>query len=530
MTNSVSNRVHAPAGEETVSTKDWIAVIGSAVGAFMAVLDIQITNSSLPNIQGALGAGVDEGSWISTAYLIAEIVTIPLTAYLSRVFSVKRYVLVNAVLFLIFSVACAFSWDLGSMIAFRAAQGFTGGTLIPMSFNIILSHLPPSKQPIGLAIFSITAVFAPAIGPAIGGYLTDNFGWEYIFYLNVIPGILLVALLSYALELEPMQLGLLKKGDWFGILSMAVGLGNLEYVLEEGQRKDWFGSDLIRNSAILAAIGLTIFLIIEFTRKEPLLNLRLLARRNFGLGSLANIALGFALYGSVYLLPLYLSTVQGYSAWQIGQVLIWSGLPQLPITPFVPKLMEKIDGRILMIFGLIVYGLSCLMNAFMSHDYSGPQLTISMIVRAIGTPFIFVPLSVVTTAGIEREQAGSGSALFNMLRNLGGSIGIAACSTFVTQREQFHSTRVGESVTRYSAETRQAQNSIASLLRHRGDSTYVAQVQAQKVLDSMVRREANVMAYNDAFLLVAIVLFSATIGSFFLKKPASRDLAEVHLE
>ncbi len=518
MTASISSKAPAQNAEAPVSSKDWLAVIGACIGAFMAVLDIQITNSSLPNIQGALGAGVDEGSWISTAYLIAEIVTIPLTAYLSLVFSVKKYIVTNAVLFIIFSVACAFAWDLGSMIIFRAAQGFTGGTLIPMAFNIILSRLPPSKQPIGLAIFSITAVFAPAIGPAIGGFLTDNYGWQYIFYLNVAPGILLALLLSYALEPTPMRFDLIKEGDWFGIVFMAIGLSNLEYVLEEGQRKDWFGSDLIRNSAIIACICLTIFIIIELKKQKPLLNLRLLARRNFGLGSAANIALGFALYGSVYVIPVYLAVVQLYSAWQIGQVLIWSGLPQLAIVPFIPRLLQKVDARIMMVFGLLMYAGSCLLNAFMTHDYAGPQLTFSMIVRALGLPFIFVPLSIVTTAGIEKEQAASGSALFNMLRNLGGSIGIAACSTFVTQREQFHSSRIGESVTVYANQTRVAERQIASYLRHRGDSTPVATIQATKVLDDSIRREANVMAFNDTFLLLAIVLILGCFGVMFLRK------------
>jgi len=528
MSASIGAKPQAQSNEGQVSTKSWIAVIGSCIGAFMAVLDIQITNSSLPNIQGALGAGVDEGSWISTAYLIAEIITIPLTAFLSRVFSVRRYVLVNAVLFVIFSVGCAFAQDLGSMILFRAAQGFTGGTLIPMAFNIILSVLPKSKQAIGLAIFSITAVFAPAIGPAIGGYLTDNFGWQYIFYLNVIPGIILLALLSYSIEPSPMQLDLLKGGDWFGIVFMAIGLGNLEYVLEEGQRKDWFGSDLIRNSAVIAAIFLTIFFFIEFRRKNPLLTLRLFGRRNFGLGSVANFALGFALYATIYLIPLYLSTTQSYSASQIGGVLIWSGLPQLVIMPFVPKLMEKVDARILIIFGLIVYGASCLMNAFMSHDSAGPQLTLAMFVQAVGTPFIFVPLSAVTTAELSKEEAASGSALFNMVRNLGGSVGIAGCSTFVTQREQLHSIRIGETVTSYTLQTQHAEANISSMLRHKGDTAYSAQAQAVGVIDNLVRREANVMAYNDAFLLLAVVMFAACFGAIFLKK--SQENSEVTAE
>jgi DHA2 family multidrug resistance protein len=279
--------------EAKPTLKCWIAVCGSLLGAFMAVLDIQITNSSLKDIQGALAATPDEGAWISTSYLVAEIIVIPLTAWLSRVFSVRRYMLINAALFLIFSVLCAFAWDLTSMILFRALQGFTGGVLIPMAFTIILTTLPPSRQPMGLAMFAVTATFAPSIGPAIGGWLTDNFGWEYIFYLNVVPGAVLIGAVWYAIAPQPLQLNLLQGGDYWGILTMAVGLGAFTVFLEEGNRKDWFGDPMIRNCAVAAAVGLTAFVVIEFTRRNPLLNLRLFARRNFGFGSLVNFILGF---------------------------------------------------------------------------------------------------------------------------------------------------------------------------------------------------------------------------------------------
>jgi len=221
-----------------VPLKSWIAVMGAMLGAFMAVLDIQITNASLKDIQAALGATLEEGSWISTAYLVAEIVVIPLSGWLARVFSIRRYLVVNAALFIFFSICCAWAWNLPSMIVFRALQGFTGDILIPMAFTIILTTLPPAKQLIGIAMFAITAVFAPAIGPTVGGWLTENFSWQYIFYLNLIPGLLLVSAVWYRLDPQPLQLRLLKQGDWWGIISMAIGLSSLQVVLEEGNRKD----------------------------------------------------------------------------------------------------------------------------------------------------------------------------------------------------------------------------------------------------------------------------------------------------
>jgi MFS transporter, DHA2 family, multidrug resistance protein len=320
-TAAIKNPMHNPPPDR-VSRKTWIGLMGAMLGAFMAVLDIQITNSSLAEIQAALGATLEEGSWISTAYLVAEVVVIPLTGWLAQVFSIRRYLLVNTVLFIFFSICCAWAVNLPMMIVFRALQGFTGGVLIPMAFTIVLTTLPPAKQPIGMALFSITATFAPSIGPTLGGWLTEHWGWQYNFYLNVIPGILMVGLIAYAIPAKPMQLNLLKQGDWWGIISMAVGLGSLEVFLEEGNRKDWFGSEEITQLAVVAFVFLSAFLWIELTRRRPFINLRLLLRRNFGIGSIAGLTLGLGLYGSVYILPLYLSRIQDYTAMQIGEVIM----------------------------------------------------------------------------------------------------------------------------------------------------------------------------------------------------------------
>jgi DHA2 family multidrug resistance protein len=246
------------AAASPVPARTWIAVIGSTLGAFMAVLNIQIVNASLADIQGAIGAGIDDGGWISTAYLVAEIVVIPLSAWLARVFSVRVYLLTNAVLFLAFSAACALAQNLGQMIVLRAFQGFTGGVLIPMAFTLIITLLPAAKQPIGLALFALSATFAPAIGPTIGGYLTENWGWEYIFYVNLVPGAVMLGMLWFSLQPAPMQFGLLRNGDWGGIATMAIGLSALQTVLEEGNKDDWFGSTFILRLSIIAAVALSL--------------------------------------------------------------------------------------------------------------------------------------------------------------------------------------------------------------------------------------------------------------------------------
>src|SRR3979490_3106205 len=233
----------APKAEPTISAKTWIAVIGATLGAFMAVLNIQIVNASLADIQGAIGAGIDDGGWISTSYLIAEIVVIPLSGWLATVFSIRRYLLTNAILFLVLSMACAFAQDLPQMIVLRAIQGFSGGVLIPMAFTLIITLLPKAKQSVGLALFALSATFAPAIGPTIGGYLTENWGWQYIFYVNLVPGALMIGMLWFSLESRPMKLALLREGDWPGVITMAIGLSALQTVLEEGNKAHRFGSD-----------------------------------------------------------------------------------------------------------------------------------------------------------------------------------------------------------------------------------------------------------------------------------------------
>src|SRR3982075_422842 len=306
---SVSKPPTSQAGSDSAATAPnrasvttWIAVIAAMIGSFMAILNIQITNASLLNIEGGIGTGVDNGSWISTSYLIGEIVVIPMTDFLSRVFSFRRYMLASASLFAVFSVACAFTHDLPSMIAMRGLQGFSGGVLIPMAFTLVLTKLPKPQQPIGLAVFALSVTFAPAIGPTIGGYLTENYGWQTIFFVNVLPTIVMVTALYLTLERQPMQLKLLREGDWAGIATMAIGLSAFQTVLEEGNKDDWFSSPFILRLAAIAAVSLSLFVWIELTTAKPLIRLRLLARRNFGFGTIAVTLVGFALFGSVHIL------------------------------------------------------------------------------------------------------------------------------------------------------------------------------------------------------------------------------------
>jgi MFS transporter, DHA2 family, multidrug resistance protein len=509
-----------PPPEKKVSCRNWLALSGVMLGAFMAVLDIQITNSSLNDISGALGSSIEEGSWISTAYLVAEIVAIGISGIMAEIFSLKRYLIFSAVGFLIFSVLCAFSTDLSMMILFRACQGITGGALIPLAFNVILTLLPPSKQPIGMALFGMTATFGPSIGPTIGGWLTDNYGWQWIFFINVVPGLVMLAIVWFCLEADPMDISKLHGLDYFGISTMAIGLGSLEYVLEEGERKDWFGNPIITRFAWIAGIFITLFLVRELTARKPFLNLGVFRHRNFAFASLIMTCLGLGLYGTVYLVPLYLAQVQHYSALEIGETLMWVGIPQLFIIPLMPKLMRLIDVRVLVGFGLLLFGGSCLMNSYMDSNFAMDQFRVSNIVRAVGQPLIMIPLLSMATVGIPKQQAGSASAIFNMMRNLGGSIGIAMLSTLVTRRDNFHSVRIGESVTSLTPMVAARISSLDSMLLGKGLDPTTAHGTALTILNGEVHTQSLIMAYSDSFFIVGLILFTSCGALIFLPKPA----------
>jgi DHA2 family multidrug resistance protein len=519
----------APGPATAVSAKTWLAVFGATLGAFMAVLNIQIVNASLADIQGAIGAGIDDGGWISTSYLIAEIIVIPLSGWLAQVFSIRVYLLTNAALFLVFSAACALAQDLPQMIVLRAIQGFCGGVLIPMAFTLIITLLPKAKQSVGLALFAVSATFAPAIGPTIGGYLTENWGWQYIFYVNLAPGALMLGMLWFSLESKPMKLSLLREGDWPGIATMAIGLGALQTVLEEGNKDDWFGSTFIVRLSVIAVIALALFFWVELTSQKPLLNLRLLGRRNFGFGVLANFLMGVALYGSVFILPQYLARIQGYNSEQIGMVLAWTGLPQLVLIPLVPRLMKRFDARLIIGIGFALFAASNFMNIYMTKDYGSDQLFWPNVVRAIGQALAFAPLSAVATAGIEPENAGSASGLFNMMRNLGGAVGIAVLQTFLTKREQYHSNVLTPSVSLFEQATRTRIEQLTQYFVNHGisDPTDAAH-RAFVAIGGVVQKQAFILAFSDTFYLMGAALIVALFASLMLRKPGHLDAGGAH--
>jgi len=508
--------------ESAVSARTWIAISAAILGVFMAILDIQVTNASLREIRGSLSATQEEGSWMTTSYLAAEVVVIPLSAFFVRVFGARAYMLGNTALFLVFSTLCGYAWNLPSMIAFRALQGFTGGALIPTAMTLILTRLPPSKRTVGLAWLMLSSTMAPAFGPTLGGILTNFYGWPSIFFINWIPGVLMLAGLAYGLSRESMQLKLLREADWPAIGSMMIGLGSLIVFLEEGNSKDWFASDFIRVCLILAVAGITAWVAILLLRGKPFINLTLFARRTFGASSLVGAAAGMGLYGSTFVLPLFLSEIAGYNSLQIGEVIMWMGLPQIVMMPVAAKLSKRYDNRLICSAGLLLFAASCFLNAGMDATTGRDQLILSQVLRALGQPLILLTLSNFAIHRIEAAKLSSASGLYNMARILGGAVGTAVLATAITTREHFHSARIGESVSAFSGEV---QARLAQwtdhFIAHAGDPVAAGQ-QALAALDRVVRREAYVMAYNDCFFMLGCLL----LGSIAVMWLADRVVAE----
>ncbi len=519
-----------PANAE-VTLRDWIAVGGGILGAFMAILDIQITNASLAEIGGAIGATPAEGSWMSTGYLMAEIIIIPLSGWLSRVFGLRRFLSVNSALFVGFSILCAMSTSLPEMILFRAGQGFTGGVLIPTAITIVRSRLPPAKQPVGVALFGMVATFAPAIGPTAGGWLTENLSWHYIFYLNVAPGLLAIALQLYALDPERMQLGELKQGDWLGIFSMAIGLSSLTFVLEEGQREEWFGSNLIVAGTIAAVLGIAVFLIAELTTERPFINLRLFANPAVGGSGILMAVFGATAFGSVYLIPAYLAQIQGYNAQQIGEVVMWSGIPQLFLLPLMPFLMRKVDPRLLVAFGLLMFAGSCFINVDMSPDTAMDQLIFPQLLRAAGQPLATIPLTQLSVVGLSRRDTADSAGITSVMRNLGASIGIAMLSTVVQIREEVHFSAIAEALTENSIRVQDRLHALTGLFLSKGAALDTATQRGLSVLAQQVRLNASVMAYADSFWMLGVGILVSMLAILILRKPqpgVAAAMADAH--
>lgn len=508
----------APEGKADITA--WLAVAGGSLGALMATLDVSIVNSALPTIQGEIGASGAEGTWVSTAYLVAEIVIIPLTAWLQRLLGLRNLLLIATVLFTAFSVLCGVAGDLTTMIIGRTGQGFSGGALIPTAMTIIATRLPRSQQPIGTALFGVTAILGPVIGPLVGGYLTEAFSWHYAFFLNLPVGAALLMLLTLGLPHERPSLKEFAEADWMGIVGLALGLAGLTVMLEEGQREQWFESRLILALAVMTACGAALVAAGQIAAKRPVIKLSLLVDRQFGAVAGMGFVMGMVIYGSSYMIPQFLALIADYDALQSGVIVLLAGLPSLILMPFVPLMIQRLDIRLAVGVGLGVMALSCWLDTGLTAESNGAAFVTSQLMRGVGTILGFLFLNQAAISSVSRQDAGDAAGLFAAIRNIGGSMALAGIATIQDQRLWLHARRLEESL---SANAGAVQDYVAALTSATGGPQA-----AIMTLGRQLQREALVMTFNDLFFILAWGIAVALPLVFFLRPLPKGAAAPMH--
>jgi DHA2 family multidrug resistance protein len=508
-----------PPNEPNATITDWIAVIGGALGALMATLDISITNSALPQIQGSIGATGTEGTWISTGYLMSEIVMIPLTAWLTRVFGLRAFLLSNTILFTLFSIMCGFSHSLTQMIIGRIGQGFTGGAMIPTAQTIVRTRLPRHQMPIGMTLFGLIVLLGPLLGPVLGGWLAENIDWSWCFFVNLPVGLALMLLLYVGLPKSKPDWHQFVNADWVGIVGLAVGLSSLTVVLENGQRENWFDSRMIVWLSVLAALGIGTLIAGQFFVKKPAVRLNLLANPSYASVILIVFTIGAGLYGISFLLPQFLSGISGYNAEQSGGIMLVSGLPAFLMMPLLPRMLGRIDARVMVIAGLLCFAVSCMLDISLTADSVGHDFYASQFIRGIGQMLAMMPLNQVSMSAVSREEAGDAAGLYNMARNLGGSVGLALLGVYIDRRNAFHDDHIRESVTANSmiGQDHIAATSAGFLAQH-ADAA-MAHQQALMQMAGEVQRQASVITFSETFYVLGIALLLCIPLTLFLKKP-----------
>lgn len=500
-----------------VTTERMIAFMAMVFGMFMAILDIQIVSASLSEIQAGLSASADEIPWVQTSYLIAEVIMIPLSGYLSRAFSTRYLFAAAAAGFTLMSVLCSTASSIEEMIVYRALQGFIGGGMIPTVFASAFSIFPREKQPIIGPIIGLVATMAPTVGPTIGGYLTELFSWHWLFLVNLVPGIVVTAVTWTLVDFDEPDPSLLDHFDWAGLLSMAVFLGTLEYVLEEGTSKDWFNSEVVTWCAIISAVSAAVFFWRCLKAKQPIVDLTAFDNRNFWTGCLMSVVMGIGLYGLTYLYPVYLARVRGYSALMIGETMFVTGISMFIAAPIVGRLSAGPAARWLIGGGFAGFALGTWLAVDITKDWDFYELLIPQILRGFCMMMCMVPINNLALGTLPPHRLKNASGLYNLTRNLGGALGLAMINTQLNDRTDLHMLRMRETV----AWGRQRAEEVVSDLSYlMSDDPVQGLLMATKQISYLVRREAIVMAMSDVFLTLTIIYVLLVFLVPFMRSPA----------
>lgn len=505
----------APA-EDTIPLRRIFAFMAMVFGMFMAILDIQIVSASLAEIQAGLSASSDEIAWVQTAYLIAEVIMIPLSGYLSRALSTRVFFSIAAAGFTVASILCATSSSINEMILWRAVQGFIGGGMIPGVFAAAFTIFPASKRPIVSPLIGLIATLAPTIGPTVGGYLSHAFSWHWLFLVNVVPGIAVTIAAWNLIDFDKPDHSLLRRFDWVGLGAMAAFLGSMEYVLEEGTRLDWFESHEIVLFSFVMIIGAVLFFWRALTRDDPLVDLYAFRNRNFAFGSLFSFTMGIGLYGLTYLYPVYLGRIRGYDALMIGETMFVTGLAMFLTAPIAGRLSAKLDPRIMMMIGFGGFALGTWIASFITADWDFHELLIPQILRGCSLMLCMVPINNLALGTLPPQQLKNASGLYNLTRNLGGAVGLAVINTLLNNRTDLHIARLHEAV---AAGRQIAEENLASMVQRFAEYGDAAQSMALKLLTQRAHKQALIMAFGDVFLGLTVIFGALVLLALFMSKP-----------
>jgi len=510
----------------------WIIALSVSLAAFMEVLDTSIANVALPHIAGNLGASNDESTWVLTSYLVSNAIVLPTSGWLVGFLGRKRFFLICIVFFTASSFLCGIAPSLGLLLLFRVLQGAFGGGLQPMAQAILGDSFPPAKRGLAFALYGITTICAPAIGPTMGGWITDNYSWRWIFYINLPVGALALLLVSQLVEDPPYLVRLKKRRsgfDYIGFSLLTLGVGALQIALDKGQEDDWFGSHFITTLVAVAVVGLVSLVIWEWFQKEPIVDVRLFKNFNVATTNLMFLMLGMALFSSTVLMPQLLQTLMGYTAQKAGMVLSAGALVVLVVLPLVGQLAARFQARHLLAFGWIslavaMYASSKQIDLLMSFS----SATLLRIWQYIPVAFLFVPLTLAGYVGLSAEQTNAAAGLMNFMRNIGQSVGTSVVTTLIARRSQYHQSVLAEHTA--SGRFHASITALAMRLTRSGLSMHAAQQQALGRLYAMVQAQAAVLSYVDAYWLLSVISVIMIVGSYFLKRnePSKGGNVSVH--
>jgi DHA2 family multidrug resistance protein len=511
----------------------WIIACTVMLATFMEVLDTSVANVALPHIAGSLSATNEEATWVLTAYLVANAIVLPMSGWFSSLFGRKSFYMTCVLLFTLSSALCGMAPSLNMLIIFRVMQGLGGGALQPVSQAIMRESFPLSKQGIAMAFYGMGVVFAPVIGPTLGGWITDNFSWHWIFLINIPVGALSLFLTSQLIRdppyLKRVDLSKGAKIDYIGFGLLTIGLGSLEVMLDKGQREDWFSSGLIISAAVIGGVALVSVVIWELLQKSPVVDFRLLKERNFAISTLSMFALGFVLYGTTAALPLFLQGLLGYTATQSGMVLSPGGIVIMALMPIVGTLVSRVQPRWLIGFGLCAMGLGMYIMSHWSLEIAFRNAVYARMVQSVGMAFLFVPINAVAFNFIAKERISYATGLINLARNMGGSTGIATVTTVLERRMQFHQSVLVSHLTPLDPAYRSTLSGMAAMLQQHGMNTVQAAKMAQGMLYGNVLRQSSMLAYIDIFRMMAWISVVLIPLIIFMKNIRARK-GDVHVE